>query len=277
MRRAAVLFAVIGLLGVIIKGAKADGTIILNSTQDFQNAINDHSIGGYGSSQNAAAQQSAAGLALSTAFPNDNMVPSTAATTSQIPGMVSFTAPLTSGQNVSGWTYGYHIDPDLTNFTIGLTVYVPKVGVYGQSSGINDITIALTSVTLDSSNQPVYSTRVWGWDGILNPDPTTHLEEFNLAAASGAGAGGSNFFAQDSTFDIRNVMYVSVAYRGSVDGNYPLDPFNHNSLWLGTASLDVINISAVTPEPSSALVLAFGIAGVGLLRTMSRARFRRRK
>lgn len=277
MRRAAVLFVTIGLLGGILGGAKADGTIILNSTQDFQNSINDHTIGGYGSGQNAAGQQSAAGNALSTTFPNDNMVPSTAATTSALKGMVSYTQPLAAGQNVSGWTYGYHIDPDLSNYTINLGLYIPKVGVYNQTAGINEVTIAITSVTLDSNNQPVYGTRAWGFDGILNPDPVTHLEEFSLAAIDGAGAGGSNFFAQDSNFDIRYVMYVSIGYRGSVDGTYPLDPLGRNSLWLGTDSLNVLPTVTVTPEPSSALIMACGLLGVGLLRTRLRTRLRRRK
>jgi hypothetical protein len=281
MRRAAVLFAVLWLAGGVTGGARADGTIILNSAQAFQDSINDQSIGGFGSGQGAAAQQQAATTALSTSFPNDNMVPSLATTDGQVDGLLTASRALgAQGQYVSGWTYGYHIDPDLTDYTINLRMYLPAVGVYQTpQSGINMVTIAITSVAQDASNQPVFSSRVWGYDnnslpGILSPN-TTHLQDFSLAAVQGAGAGGSNFFRQDTGFDIRNIWYVSVGYRGVLGSSYPVDPNGSTSLWTGTQSL-VVTAAAATPEPNSALVLACCLVGTGLLRSSLRARTRRR-
>lgn len=284
MRRAALLFVVIWLAAGIVGEAKGDGTIILRNAPGFQTGIDNNNISSYDAGQTVDPQQTASNTALSTAFPSDNRVPSVTGVSTDLNGLLSY-APSAGrgGQNVSSWTYGYHIDPDLTDYTVNLRLYIPQVGVYQNSSsstsGINMISIALTSVGMDSNNQPVYSTRAWGFDnnltpGILNPDPSTHLEDFTLAAVDGAGAGGSNFFAQDSGFDIRNVWYVSVGYRGTVDSTFPPTPVGGNYMWIGTESLVVT--AAVTPEPNSAVVLACGVLGVGFLMASLRRRARRR-
>jgi len=286
MRRAAVLFVAIGLAGGITGRAHADGTIILNSAPSFQSSIDSTNITGNG---NTGGQQgTASNSALTTAFPNSNDTKVASAVTSnaQLNGLLSYAPALGSGQSVSSWTYGYHIDPDLTNYTINLQVYLPEVGVYPSAhpTGINDITIALTSVTKDGSNQDVYSTRAWGWDnnlspGILNPDPTTHLEDFSLAAIGGSGAGGSNFFAQDPTFDIRNVWYISIGYRGVVDDASPPTPLGNHALWIGTEQLIVTSDAGVadTPEPGTVALLTSGLLGAGFLQYSRRMRARRRK
>ncbi|MCW3099214.1 MAG: hypothetical protein JWL77_4832 [Chthonomonadaceae bacterium] len=288
MRRAALLFVAISLAGGITGGAKADGTIILRNASDFQNKIDGTNITGAGNSnQTADPQQTASNSALSTAFPNASgtIAQSNVVANTQINGLLSYVPSTHGGQNVSGWTYGYHIDPDLTNFTVNLQLYLPEVGVYQSTAGINMVSIALTSVSMDSSNQPVYSTRAWGFDndvtpGILNPDPTTHLQDFSFAALTGAGAGGSNFFAQDSGFDLANVWYVSIGYRGTVDASFPPTPIGGNDLWMGTESLVVVSDAltpAATPEPTSAAFLACGLLSAGLLRFTLRKRSRRQK
>ncbi|MCW3052346.1 MAG: hypothetical protein JWN14_1516 [Chthonomonadales bacterium] len=286
MRRAAVLFVAIGLAGGISGRAQADGTIILNNAPSFQTAIDSTNITGNGNT--VGTQNTASNSALTTAFPNtsDIKVSSNVTSNAQLNGLLSYAPTLGAGQSVSSWTYGYHIDPDLTNYTINLQVYLPEVGVFpsAHSAGINDITIALTSVTKDSSNQDVYSTRAWGWDnnlspGILNPDPITHLEDFSLAAIDGFGAGGSNFFVEDPTFDIRNVWYVSIGYRGTVDGSFPTTPLGNNALWIGTEQLIVTSNAGVadTPEPGTVAFITSGLLGAGFLQYSRRMRARRRK
>jgi hypothetical protein len=288
MRRAAILFVAISLAGGITGGAKADGTIILRTASDFQAKIDGTNITGAGNSGDTLdPQQTASNNALSIAFPNASgtIVPSTVVANAQINGLLSYVPSTHGGQNVSGWTYGYHIDPDLTNFTVNLQLYLPEVGVYQSTPGINMVSIAMTSISMDSNNQPVYSTRAWGFDndmnpGILNPDPTTHLQDFSFAALTGAGAGGSNFFAQDSGFNLANVWYVSIGYRGVVDTSFPETPIGGNDLWMGTESLvltsDVVTPGA-TPEPTNAAFLACGLLSAGLLRFTFRKRSRRQK
>ena len=279
MRRAAVLFAVIWFGGGVAGQAKADGTIILNNTGDFQAKIDDQSISGIGSGPTSDPQQRASQSALIAAFPTNTVAPAATASNIQLNGLLSYNPSAGgSGEQVSGWTYGYHIDPDLTDYTIHLRLYLPQVGAYqdAQSSGINTVTIALTSVATDVNHNPVYSTRAWSFDknldpNLLTPDAATHLEDFSLFAVQGAGAGGSNVFKQDTGFDIHNVWYLSIGYRGVLGGSYPLSPLGTNSFWAGTQSLNV----TPTPEPNSALVLACCLAGTGLVRTALRARSRR--
>jgi hypothetical protein len=288
MRRAAILFVAISLAGGITGGAKADGTIILRNASDFQSKIDGTNITGAGdSNQTADPQQTASNSALNIAFPNagGTIVPSNVVANAQINGLLTYVPSTHGGQNVSGWTYGYHIDPNLTNFTVNLQLYLPEVGVYQSTAGINMVSIALTSVSMNSSNQPVYSTRAWGFDndmtpGILNPDPTTHLQDFSFAALTGAGAGGSNYFAQDSGFDLSNVWYVSIGYRGTIDTTFPDTPIGGHDLWMGTESLVVTSDAltpGATPEPTSAAFLACGLLSAGLLRFTLRKRSRRRK
>ena len=281
MRRAALLFVAIGLTGGMTGRAQADGTIILNSASAFQASIDNNNITGSGNT--VGPQNIASNSALTTAFPNSNdtKVSSNVTANAQLNGLLSYASTFGPGQSVSNWTYGYHIDPDLTNYTINLQVYIPKVGVFpgARSVGINEISFALTSVTKDNNNQDVFSTRAWGWDnnldpGILHPDPTTHLENFTLSAIGGLGAGGSNFFAQDPSFDIRNVWYVSIGYRGMIDGTFPPTPLGNSALWIGTESLTIV---AVTPEPGAVALIASGLLGAGFLHCSRRMRARRRR
>ncbi len=289
MRRAAILFVAICLTGGVTGRAKADGTIILNSVSDFQQNIG--FISGIGSSAVSPNQQTASNAALATAFPDLSMasptlhaVNSTAVSNDTVGGLLNFSATPSalqqsvSQQYVSAWTYGYHIDPDLTNYTIKLGLVIPQVSHSFSDAGINMVTIALTSVTENSSNQPVYRSRVWGFDNVLDPtilapDTTTNLEEFSLAAVDGAGAGRSNYFNQDPGFDIQKVLYVSIGYRSVFNGAYPVTPMGTRSLWTGAAALDVVQ----TPEPSSAVVLACGLGCATLLRVSLRMRSRRRR
>ncbi len=299
MRKAAVLFAAIWLGGGIACEAHADGTIILNKASDFQTAVADGTITGVDINQNvsqppaspADAQQIASNLALAAAFPELGVsnsgvtkIGSVATANSQLSGLLNSGSPAggQSGgppQYVSSWCYGYHIDPDLTDFTINLRVFLPQIQSPGVS-GINMVTVALTSVTTNGGN-PVYKTRAWGFDnnltpGILAPDPSTHIQGFRLTPVAGNGAGGSNFFNEESGFDLTKVWYVSIGYRGALGGDYPLtpdSPVGSNAFWTGTQSLTV----ALTPEPNSALVLACCLLGMGLLRTSLRARTRHRR
>ena len=276
MRRAAVLLVAVGLLVGLGGRAMADGTIILNSTSDFQTYVNNNTITGFNTGL-VNPQNYAASAALNTAYPNQTYSVSSVSVSSQVNGLLATTAPPTSGQYASSWTYGYHIDPDLTNYTVNLSLYLPQVSANSTDSGINKITIAITSVAV-VNNQDVYSSRVWGFDntltpGILAPDPTTHLEDFSLAAIMGSGAGGSNFFSQDPGFSIQNVSYVGIGFEGVLGADYPVDPSGGNTLWIGTHSLTVLS----TPEPTSAAALACGLLGVGIFRASLRARFRRRK
>lgn len=277
MRRAAVLFAMICLAGGIAGEAKADGTIILNSASDFQSNVASGTITGL-QSGDPSAQQTASGMALRTAFPetllgNPNPVDASAIASSPFNGLLTSSAAAPDSQYVSAWTYGYHIDPDLTDYAINLHLYLPQVGTYTNpglaQSGINAVSITLTSV----SNGAVTGSRAWSFDNNLSPN-ILHpgLEEFSLAAVDGAGAGGSNGFHQDSGFDIHQVLYVSVGYRGFLGAAFPVAPNGAHSFWTGTQSLTV----TVTPEPNSALVLAFCLLGTGVVRSMLRARYPRR-
>jgi len=274
MRRAAVLWVTMFLAGSIAGGAKADGTIILNSASDFGKNVADGTIIGVNVNPTTA-QQLASNSALNSAFPiapgqTQSKVSSIAAASSPLNGLLNSAAPGGNGQYVSSWTYGYHIDPDLTRYTINLGLVLPQVAASPTGSGINLVTIAVTS--LNSSDPTTYSSRVWGFDNtILNPNPNTGLENFSLAAVDGLGTGGSNYFTQAPGFDLTKVLYVSIGYRGVFDGSYPATPDGTTgAFWTGAASLDVV----AAPEPNSALVLACGLLGAGLLR---RARSRHRK
>ena len=286
MRRTAVLFAVIGLIGGIAGGAKADGTIIMNQVSDFQSKTADGTITGL-IIGDTSPQQNATNMALRTAYPDNtainqpgNLTKVNAATsaTSAFNGLVTSSTATPNQQYASAWTFGYHIDPNLTDYTVNLHLYLPQVGTFTPgggvgtaTSGINAVTIFLTSV----SNGAVSGSRAWTFDnnlqpGILQPG----LEDFSLAAVNGAGAGGSNDFHQDTGFDIQQVFYVSIGYRGYLDTSFPVAPDGTHSFWTGTQSLDV---TAVTPEPNSALILACFLVGTGVVRSRLCARFRRRK
>lgn len=277
MRRVAVLFAMICLAGGIAGEAKADGTIILNSASDFQSKLASGTITGL-INGDPSAQQTASGSALRTAFPEillGDPIPVDASATASSPfnGLLTSSAVALDHQYVSAWTYGYHIDPDLTDYSINLHLYLPQVGTYANPglalSGINAVSIMLTS----TNNGVVTGSRAWNFDNNLNPS-ILHpgLEEFSLAAVNGAGAGGSNSFHQDGGFDIHQVFYVSIGYRGFFGAAFPVAPDGAHSFWTGTQSLNV----TVTPEPNSAFVLAFCLLGTGVVRSMVRARYRRR-
>jgi hypothetical protein len=286
MRRSAVLFAVIALTGGIAGGAKADGTIIMNRASDFQSKTAEGTITGL-IVGDTSPQQNATNMALRTAYPDNTAVNqpanltkvnAAASATSVFSGLLTSSTAAPNQQYASAWTFGYHIDPDLTDYTINLHLYLPQVGTFTPSggvgtatSGINAVTIFLTSV----SNGAVSGSRAWTFDNNLSPGILqTGLEEFSLAAVNGAGAGGSNDFHQDAGFDLHQVFYVSIGYRGYLDNSFPVAPDGTHSFWTGTQSL---NVTAVTPEPNSALILACCLVGTGVVRSRLRARSRRLK
>ena len=290
MRRAAVLFAILLMGGGIAGQVRADGTIILNSVQDFQSQVTGGAVTGADLNQTdpvASPQQSATNMALATAFPGPPSWNRTTVSALTPPGglwsglLSSGTAPNGQPQFVSAWTYGYHIDPDLSKFNIHMGLYLPKVGVYNANgatvSGVNTVSVALTSVYTDNNNTAIYGSRVWEFDNNLQPGilgAGGAVKNFDLAAADLAGAGGSNIFQQDPGFKIDKVLYFSIGYRGFLGTDYPVnpDPRTPNTLWIGTQALDV----TTTPEPNSAVVLACCLLGTALVRPVLRARFHKR-
>ncbi len=276
MRRWGILIGgwiLLGLAAVVPAGA--DGTIILSSVGDFQNAILNDYVRGV-----VAGQPDASNQALQNAYPGQAKTRSTVLTSDGTNG--SPNGLVTEGQTpdanteyVTSWTYDYHIDPDLTKSTLDLKLFLPKVSTQHTQSGINMVTVTLTSQAPGTSD---YFSRTWGFDntlenGLLSPD-TNNLQHFRWELAAGSGADGSNYFNQDSGFDLRYVYFVNVGYRGLIGNSYPLTPDNKSALWTGTESLLV----TVTPEPNVSALILSGLLAACLVsaRSFQRGVFRRR-
>ncbi len=179
--------------------------------------------------------------------------------------------PDINSEDVTSWTYDYHLDPDLTSSRLNLSLYLPRVNTVQDPFGINMVTVTLTSHPLNSS---VYSSQTWGFDntlqaGLLAPS-SGHIQNFQWSLSTGSGADGSNYFKRDAGSDLQNVYFVNIGYRGTAGNSFPITPANEARLWTGTESLTIL--SDITQEPGPFMLLGGGLLAAVLFHCRARKR-----
>lgn len=258
MRRTSMILWMLTLALGMTRSGWADPIIRLQFAPDFQVAINDGRIEGVDATA-ADTRNQRNRDALETVYGTteiSNKLRDTAVSTetATVNGLVSTTPPdATDGLNpelIGAWSYAYPTDPNVTNLLLELKMLFPQVlGKPDPTSGINLFRFTLIDTTND--------VKSWGWDSpLLIPQPPFQLFTFNLS--EGAGAGGSNplLFVEETGFQLTDVEFLQVSYRGVLGGTFPLTPNPTIALWTGSRQF------FVTPEPSVLLLLALGMIGL---------------
>jgi hypothetical protein len=246
MRKANLFLGMLTLALGMTQGGWADPIIRLFGATAFQNAINDGRIAGV--LPNAADTRNTRNrTALNTIYGavapfRDSVVSTDAAT---VNGLVSATDAPLDADTIGAWSYAYGPDPDLSHVSLELEMNFPQINPPG-SSGINRFTFA----AIDTTDK----VKSWGWD---NPLLTSGFQLFAFDLGAGAGAGGSNpaLFIEEVGFQLTNVDFLQISYRGQRGATFPNTPGGSQALWTGTRQF------FVTPEPRTFLLLIVGMMG----------------
>ena len=225
----------------------ADPIILLTNASDFSTAIQ----AGYITNFDPTATDSttrAALAALSQIYTDPTSAYGTTSVSADfgiVNGMKSTVTGGILGAPVIGTTDIKKTDPDYTNFTFDLIVYVNAIAAGTNSDGFDSVSFAAIDI-----NQ---KTKYWTWSA---PVLTTGFNSFHVNFSDGNGAGGSTGFNEQQGFDLTHVDMLQISFRGQYSGT--------NGLSLGTHEL-------VVPEPG-----AFTVIGMGLCLGTATYRMRRR-
>lgn len=139
---------------------------------------------------------------------------------------------------VASWEWGYHADPDLTEFQLTVELLAPK-GVFALGVELLDV-----------------SGRSKGWYREALPRPPFWDGSYSINLSGGLQGPFTNF-GVDPGFDIKTVMKIRFNMSSLPSDPFIVpDPTGIGNAWGAFSRLDVV------PEPSALLMLSAGILGL---------------
>lgn len=183
----------------------------------------------------------------------------------------------TAGDFIGGWEYDYGEDPNVSGATIGVTLFAPQFGLFGQ---INSVTFGLQSPNPAGGR----FTRSWTWTlGVLPTDLPWNVGNPISIQVTPLGAGGildamgtdGITFANvapaawgDSGFDPTKAQWFVAFENAMWAGTSPLAPPGQAqpAAWNYWRNLSVSGGAPPIPEPGVASMLGLGLLGMAARR-----------
>ena len=174
-------------------------------------------------------------------------------------GDTTVSGPDTQLDQVAAWEYVYDVDPDLTGTTLNLTVLTPAP-CFVPGACITDVSLTLTDINTNWISWTWAVTPVGAGGPIEEGVPFLISLDPTLAALQAS----ASTFTQSGGYDVTKVVSIRADERAVGSAffvNFPAVPVVGGSMpWNKWGPLQVV------PEPSTALLLAFGLAGLAGMR-----------
>ena len=148
--------------------------------------------------------------------------------------------------NVTGTSYMYHADPNLTNFEISDDAFSPR--------GISDLGVEL----IDTNGNAA------GW--FTSAPELRRPDDYTLNVEEDKSQGQFNFFSEDPGFSLTDVIEVRLEQASVTGAAFPPDPDGSTDAWDAYDSLDAV------PEPAPVAAVGLGVLGLVLGSRSRRAR-----